>query len=146
MLFTDATWAEANAFRKAIAQPYVPWRCVGWTDEVMTFWIFQVHDSNLRGSLPDGLLVVGPEMLVSVIDQLSPNSFSVYVMRSGTQESPAALLRLAELWCQKGAGANTTGREYWYRTEEDEVRPCSRVQQFLPNHAPLELVYAGGRN
>lgn len=145
MLFTDATWAEASAFRKAIAQPYVPWRCVGWTDEVITFWVFQARDADHCGNLPDGLLVAGPEMLLCVIDQLPPDCFSVYVMRSGTQDDgPAALLRLAGLWSQEGAGGNTMGREYWYRTDEGEMRPCSRVQQYLPNHAPLELAFAAG--
>jgi hypothetical protein len=137
MLFTDATWAESSAFRRAIAKPYQPWRCVGWTDEGICFWVFPKRETRQSSELPDGLLVVGPEVLIDIVAQMSPDALSVYVLQPGDQGRPAELQRLTELWSQPRL--DDTMPDYWYRTGEGDLRPCSRLQHHVPNDAPLEL-------
>ncbi|CAG9222350.1 MULTISPECIES: hypothetical protein [Paraburkholderia] len=139
MLFTDAKWAESSDFRKAIAKPYQPWCCVGWTDEAVCFWVFPDHASNLAGELPDGLLVAGPHVLLDVIGQMAPTTFSVYVMQVGIEGRPVALQQVTGLWSQPGV--NGLPPDYWYRTDEGDLVPCSRFQQHVPGDAPLELAF-----
>jgi hypothetical protein len=139
MLFTDANWAESSGFRRALAKPYQPWRCVGWTDESICFWVFPERESNQSGTLPDGLLVAGPEVLLEVVGQISPDGFSVYVMDANPDgESSARMQRLTALWNQPPTDA--TAGDYWYRTEEGKIRPCSRRRGSRPDDAPMELL------
>ncbi|NUX98886.1 hypothetical protein [Paraburkholderia youngii] len=139
MLFTDANWAEASASRRAIAKPYQPWRCVGWTDEEVCFWVFPERGTNQSDDLPDGLLVVGPEVLLDVIAQMPADTFSVYVLQPGSQGRAAGLRRLLGLYSQTAISA--TALDYWYRTEEGDLYPCSRLQSYMPNDAPLNLAF-----
>lgn len=139
MLFTDANWAESSSFRRAIAKPYQPWRCVGWTDDSICFWVFPARESNRSGMLPDGLLVVDPEVLLDVVAQMLPDAFSVYVMDANQDgETPARMERLIGLWSKPPT--STTARDYWYRTEEGKIRPCSRGQGTTPDDASMHLV------
>jgi hypothetical protein len=139
MLFTDENWAEASSFRRALARPYQPWRCVGWTDDSTCFWVFPARESNRSGTLPDGLLVVDPEVLLDVAGQITPGAFSVYVMGANPDGEPAARMqRLTGLWSQPRV--DPKARDYWYRTEEGDFRPCSRLQGSVPNDVPLQLV------
>ncbi|NUX57664.1 hypothetical protein [Paraburkholderia youngii] len=140
MLFTDANWVESSASRRAIAKPYQPWRCVGWTDEEVCFWVFPERDANQAGGLPDGLLVVGPEVLLDVIAQMPPDAFSVYVLHPGSQGRAAGLARLTGLYSQPAVAA--TALDYWYRTGVDDLRPCSILQSCVRNDAPLKLAFA----
>lgn len=140
MLFTDANWAESSTSRMAIAKPYQPWRCVGWTDEEVCFWIFPEREANQAGDLPDGLLVVGPEVLLDAIAQMPPGGFSVYVLQPGSQGRAAGLGRLTRLYSQSAAAAPAL--DYWYRTGEGDLHPCSRRQKYVPNDAPLKLAFA----
>lgn len=140
MLFTDANWAEFSTSQIAIAKPYQPWRCVGWTDEEVCFWIFPEREANQAGDLPDGLLVVGPEVLLDAIAQLPPDGFSVYVLQPGSQGRPAGLGRLTGLYSQSAVAA--TALDYWYRTAEGDLHPCARRQKYVPNDAPLILAFA----
>lgn len=140
MLFTDANWAESSTSRMAIAKPYQPWRCVGWTDEEVCFWIFPEREANQAGDLPDGLLVVGPEVLLDAIAQMPPDGFSVYVLQPGSQGRAAGLGRLTGLYSQPAVAA--TALDYWYRTAEGDLYPCSRHQKYVPNDAPLNLAFA----
>jgi len=138
MLFTDANWAESSAFRRAIAKPFQPWRCVGWTDDTICFWIFPALESKRTGALPDGLLVVDPEALLDITGQLSPGSFSVYVMDARDEGRPSVCMRrLTGLLSQQPI--DSSARDFWYRTAEGDLRPCSRLQHHLPNDAPLKL-------
>jgi hypothetical protein len=139
MLFTDANWAESSSFRRAIAKPYQPWRCVGWTDDSICFWVFPARESNRSGMLPDGLLVVDPEVLLDVVAQMSPDAFSVYVMDANPDGKPAARMqRMTGLWGQPRT--STTASDYWYRTEEGKIHPCSRRQGSAPDDAQMQLV------
>jgi hypothetical protein len=140
MLFTDANWAETSFIGCAIAKPYQPWRCVGWTDDSICFWVLPGRESNRSGMLPDGLLVVGPEVLLDVVGQMPPDAFSVYVMDASAEgQQPAArILRLTGLWSQPRI--STTARDYWYKTAEGDFRPCSRLQDEVPNDVHLQLV------
>ncbi|WP_175773323.1 hypothetical protein [Paraburkholderia phenazinium] len=138
MLFTDANWADSSSVQRAIARPYQPWRCVGWTDDAVCFWVFPERESNRSGMLPDGLLVVDPEVLLDVVAQMSPDAFSVYVMDTSSDSEPAARMRrLTGLWSQ--ARTNTAALGYWYTTSEGKIRPCSRRQGRAPDDAPLHL-------
>lgn len=140
MLFTDANWAESNASRNAIAKPYQPWRCVGWTDEDVCFWVFPEQDADQSVDLPDGLMVVGPEVLLDVIAQMPADGFSVYVMEVGSQGREPELKRLTGLYSQPDVSAGAL--DYWYRTGVDDLRPCSTLQS-TRNEGPLKLVFAG---
>ena len=138
MLFTDANWAESSAFRLAIAKPFQPWRCVGWTDDTICFWVFPASESGQPGALPDGLLVVDPAALLDTASQLTPDSFSVYVMEAPAEGRPAARMqRVTGLLTQQRINASVC--DYWYRTQEGDLHPCSRLQHHLPNDAPLQL-------
>jgi hypothetical protein len=140
MLFTDVNWAESSTFRRAIAKPYRPWRCVGWTDDSICFWVFPARASNRAGTLPDGLLVVDPETLRDVVEQISPDAFSVYVMDANVDGQPRAQMRrLTGLWWSQPR-IDPTARDYWYKTEEGQFRPCSRLQGSDPDDVPLQLV------
>lgn len=140
MLFTDENWAETSFLGRAVAKPYQPWRCVGWTDDSICFWVLPGRQSNRSGTLPDGLLVVGPEVLLDVVGQMPPDAFSVYVMDANAEEQqPAArILRLTGLWSQPRI--NTTARSYWYQTEEGDFRSCSRLQEKIPGDSHLQQV------
>jgi hypothetical protein len=112
---------------------------VGWTDEEVCFWVFPEHGTNQSGDLPDGLLVVGPEVLLDVIAQMPPNTFSVYVLQPGSHAGAAGLKRLTGLYSQPGITA--TALDYWYRTGEGDLRPCSRLQTLVPSDATLKLAF-----
>ncbi|MGF6414863.1 hypothetical protein [Paraburkholderia sp. MM5482-R1] len=138
MLFTDANWAESSAFRRAIAKPFLPWRCVGWTDDTICFWVFPASESDRPGTLPDGLLVVDPAALLDIASHLTPGSFSVYVMDAPAEGRPSARMqRVTGLLTQQQINAPTY--DYWYRTGEGDLNHCSRLQHHLPNDAPLQI-------
>ncbi|MGF6241845.1 MULTISPECIES: hypothetical protein [Paraburkholderia] len=138
MLFTDANWAESSAFRRAIAKPFQPWRCVGWTDDTICFWVFPAPQSDRTGALPDGLLVVDPAALLDIASELTSGSFSVYVMDAPAEDRPSARMqRVTGLLTQQQIIA--PAYDYWYRTEEGDLHPCSRLRHRLPNDAPLQL-------
>jgi hypothetical protein len=139
MLFTDANWVESSSVQRAIARPYQPWRCVGWTDDSICFWVFPERESNRSGMLPDGLLVVDPEVMLDVVTQMSPDAFSVYVMDTSSGREPdARMRRLTGVWSQ--SRTNTAAPAYWYTTTEGEFLPCSRRQGRAPDDAPMRLV------
>jgi hypothetical protein len=89
--------------------------------------------------LPDGLLVVDPEVMLDVVTQMSPDAFSVYVMDTSSGREPdARMRRLTGVWSQ--SRTNTAAPAYWYTTTEGEFLPCSRRQGRAPDDAPMRLV------
>lgn len=137
MLLTDERWAECHPIRRAIARPYQPWRCVGWTDETLNFLV--VISRNLRdhASLPDGWLIGGPEALIESVSQCVPGSFSVYVLDRAADDARVDLCRVTGIWRER---QEKQGDEpwIWYSTDSGELRPCSRVRLGL--EAQPELV------
>lgn len=139
MLFTDANWAESSASRNAIAKPYQPWRCVGWTDEDICFWVFPERTADQSVDLPDGLMVVGPQVLLDVVVQMPPDAYTIYVMETGSQGRAPELKRLTALYSQTSLLAKVT--DYWYRTGVDDLRPCSMLQSPVRNDGQLNRVF-----
>jgi hypothetical protein len=143
MLFTDANWGELNASRRAIAKPYQPWRCVGWTDEEVCFWVFPEREANQEVDFPDGLLIAGAKTLIDVIAQMPSDSFSVYALESSSRGLAASMRKVTGLYSQPTNAE--TELDYWYRTEQDDLCPCAALQSSLRDEESLKIVFAHGR-
>jgi hypothetical protein len=139
MLFTDASWAETSATRRAIAKPYQPWRCVGWTEDEVCFWVFPKHDAAEASDLPDGLMVVGPEALIEVIAQMPADAYSVHAFQSGSESRAVGLVAVTGLFSQPSASAKV--QQYWFRTEKGALCACSSVQSSARDDVPLNLIF-----
>nr|WKF60759.1 hypothetical protein HUO10_005281 [Paraburkholderia busanensis] len=138
MLVTDTSWAESHPVRKAIAQPYQAWRCVGWTDEVVNFLVVSAHNVSDGIDLPDGWLIGGPDALMELAAQIEPASFSVYVLDLVAENGRARLRKVTGIWGEKER-VGTMWR-LWYSTDSGEMKPCSRADRHIP--PPDDLVCA----
>lgn len=138
MLVTDTSWAESHPVRKAIAQPYQVWRCVGWTDEVLNFLVVSAHNVSDGIDLPDGWLIGGPDALMELAAQIEPAGFSVYVLDLVAENDPVRLRQVTGIWREKEPVE--TILRLWYSTDSGEMRPCSRADRHI--QPPDDLVCA----
>ena len=124
MLLTSTSWAESHPVRKALVQPYQSWRCIGWTDETLKFWIALARDTPEDEHLLDGWLVDGPEVLLEVVAQLKPASYAVYALDGTSGGEGMRFCRVTGIWreCEQRG----TVSAYWYRTADGVTRPCWR--------------------
>ncbi|MGF6755637.1 hypothetical protein P3T16_003043 [Paraburkholderia sp. GAS42] len=136
MLVTDTTWAESHPVRRCLVEPYQAWRCVGWTSEMLNFWVVAARGQQAGKHLPDGWLVGGPEALLEIAPKLAPLAFSVYVLDSAADGRPAGLCQVTGIWRERGPAGRPAW--FWYRTREGEFRPCSRFQFTAGSEAELE--------
>ena len=127
MLVTDTTWAESHPVRRALADPYQAWRCVGWTSETMNFLIVAARNARSHGQLPDGWLVGGPEALLEAAAQMETGSFSVYVVGRATDDGNVSFGQVTGIWRER----NQTGDvpSFWYAISNGEPKPCSRFRR-----------------
>lgn len=129
MLVTDTSWAESHPVRKAIAQPYQVWRCVGWTDEVLNFLVVSARNLSNGIDLPDGWLIGGPDALMELAAQIEPASFSVYALDLVADNGPARLRLVTGIWREKEPVGIVL--RLWYSTDNGEMRPCSRADRHI---------------
>ncbi|RQR85317.1 hypothetical protein DIE11_04655 [Burkholderia sp. Bp9012] len=137
MLVTDASWAEADPVRRALAMPHQAWRCVGWTDETLNFLVVAPRHRRDHASLPDGWLISGAEALVEVATQWESGSFEVYVLDRTAADGRVHLDRLTGIWREHEA--EESGVSWlWYSTSRGELRPCAHIRAHLGPQRKLE--------
>ncbi|MGF6288715.1 hypothetical protein [Paraburkholderia youngii] len=128
MLVTSTDWADSD--RRDLATSYQAWMCVAWTRETLNFWVIADNDAPDE---PDGCLVVGPQALQDVVEDLEPGTFAVYVLDQVGKKG-ARLCPVTSLWREGGPADDAS---FWYANEQGELRPCT-PSQLLPR-AKLEL-------
>ncbi|WP_174914889.1 hypothetical protein [Burkholderia lata] len=110
--------------------PYQAWRCVGWTDETLSFLVVASRDRRDDASLPDGWLISGPEALVEVVSQWESGSFAVYVLDRTAADGRMHLDRVTGIWSEHQA--EESGVSWlWYSTSRGEMRPCAHIRAHL---------------
>ena len=140
MLLTDASWGEPHPVRAALAKPFLAWRCVGWTDEAPSFLVVCRRGADDKALWPDSWMVDGPEALLDVVPQLEANAVAVYVLDRNEDGSRVEMNRVTGIWRERGS-TNGVGRPwFWYTTDGDEMKPCTRGQPPHTNGRPANLV------
>jgi hypothetical protein len=123
MLVTDASWAECHPMRRAVARPYLPWRCVAWTDETPTFLAIASRSRVEEPHLPDGWLIDGPDALLEAAAAWTPESYSVYVLGRGASGGDTLPCRVTGIWRELEASDGARGA-LWYSTGAGDMKPC----------------------
>ena len=136
MFVTDTSWAESHPVRRALADPYQAWRCVGWTSETMNFLIVASPSARSQGQLPDGWLVGGPEALLEATAQMETGSFFVYVVGRATDDGNVSFGQVTGIWRERNQMGDVPS--FWYAIGSGEPQPCSRFRR--GSEAPPELV------
>lgn len=134
MLFTDSSWEELHPFKRAVLQPLLGWRCIGWSDHTLNFFVVA---SPGREDLfaPDGWVVDGAEALIELVSHLDDVGFSVYLMARKDADASITLCRVCALWKEVEAkGSDASG--YWYSTADGPARPCSPLRSALHAKEP----------
>lgn len=131
MLVTRTVWAD-ECRRRRLAESVQAWRCVGWTDETLNFWVVSL---DVQPHEPSGWLVDGPETLLEVAEELGPGTFAVYVIDRPTNGT-ARLCQVTGLWREGRTAEDASG--FWYANDAGELRPCSPAQ--LPPSDQLQPV------
>lgn len=124
MLFTDSSWEEPHPIKKRLMQPFLPWRCVGWSDATPNFFV--VASSRGADWRPDGWVVDGAEALIQLVLQLGDVSFSVHLLARSEDDASVTLCRVSGLW-QEAEGNDKGVVNYWYSTADGETRRCLPV-------------------
>ncbi|CAE6829451.1 hypothetical protein [Paraburkholderia haematera] len=127
MLVTDTSWAEFHPVRRALADPYQAWRCVGWTSETMNFLIVASPGARSHVQLPDGWLVGGPEALLEATAQMEKGSFSVYVVGRATDDGNVSFDQVTGIWRERNQMGDVPS--FWYAIGGGEPQPCSRFRR-----------------
>jgi hypothetical protein len=125
MLFTDSSWEEPHPMKKRLMQPLLPWRCVGWSDLTLNFFVV-ASAGGADCASPDGWVVDGAEALIELVLQLGDVSFSVHLLARNEADASVTLCRVSGLWTEVRARDADVVR-YWYSTTDGETRPCSPV-------------------
>lgn len=126
MLVTDTSWAEFHPVRRALADPYQAWRCVGWTSETMNFLIVASPGAHCHAQLPDGWLVGGPEALLEATAKMEAGSFSVYVVGRATDDGNVSFGQVTGIWRERKPMGDVPS--FWYAIGGGEPKPCSRFR------------------
>ncbi|WMY07267.1 hypothetical protein [Paraburkholderia phenoliruptrix] len=124
MLFTNRDWEEPNPIKKRLMQPFLTWRCVGWSDLTPNFFV--VASSSEEDWNPGGWVVDGAESLIQLVLQLGAVSFSVHLFARKEADASVTLCRVSGLW-QEVAVDDSDLVRYWYSTTDGETRLCSPV-------------------
>lgn len=125
MLFTDSSWEEPHPVKKRLMQPLLSWRCVGWSDFTLNFFVVASSGGEDRAS-PDGWVVDGAEALIELLLHLGDVGFSVHLLARNETNASVTLCRVSALW-QEVAVDDSDVVRYWYSTTDGETRRCSAV-------------------
>ncbi|CAB3691995.1 hypothetical protein LMG27174_03218 [Paraburkholderia rhynchosiae] len=109
--------------KKRLMQPLLPWRCVGWSDLTVNFFVVASAGGEDCAS-PDGWVVDGAEALIELVLQLGDVSFSVHLLARGDADASVTLCRVSGLW-QEVQAEDSDVVHYWYSTTDGETRRCS---------------------
>jgi len=140
MLLTDASWAEPNSVRSALAKPFHAWRCMGWTDESPSFLVICTRDQDGNAPWPDSWMVDGPETLLDVVPQLEASAIAVYVLDRTEDGVSVEINRVTGIWREQDRASGARGPWFWYTTDGGEMKPCTRGQLAHGNGMPASLV------
>jgi hypothetical protein len=125
MLFTDSSWEEEHPVKRTLLQPLLPWRCVGWSDLTLNFFVVASSGRDNFAS-PDGWVVDGPESLVELVSHLDDLSFSVHLLARNEVDASVTLCGVSALWKElEVMDSGVFG--YWYSTIDGQTRPCSPI-------------------
>lgn len=125
MLFTNTDWEESHPTKRTLLQPLVPWRCVGWSDLTLNFFVVASSGSEDLAS-PDGWVVDGAEALIELVLHLGDVHFAVHVMGRKEVDASVTLCQVNGLWKEVEVNdSDVVG--YWYSTTDGQTRPCSPV-------------------
>ncbi|WOD17128.1 hypothetical protein [Paraburkholderia kirstenboschensis] len=106
-------------------QPLTAWRCIGWSDLTLNFFVAATPDRQDLTS-PDGWVVDGAEALIELVLHLSDVRFAVHVMARKEAHASITLCRVTGLWKElEDEIFGTAG--YWYSTADGHTRPCSPI-------------------
>ncbi|MFL9987299.1 hypothetical protein [Paraburkholderia sediminicola] len=111
--------------KRTLLQPLLPWRCIGWSDLTLNFFVVA---SSGRGNFasPDGWVVDGPEALIELVSHLSDSSFSVHLLARKEADASVTLCRVSALWKElEVKDSDVVG--YWYSSTDGQTRPCSPI-------------------
>jgi hypothetical protein len=125
MLFTDSSWEESHPVKRTLLHPLLPWRCIGWSDLTLNFFVVA---SSGRGNFasPDGWIVDGPEALIELVLHLGDVSFSVHLLARDDADASVTLCRVSALWRELEV-KDSDVEGYWYSTIDGRTRPCSPI-------------------
>lgn len=125
MLFTNSDWEDFNPYKRMLLQPLRPWRCIGWSDLTLNFFVV-ASSGGADFASPDGWVVDGPEALIELVLHLGDLSFSVHLLARGESDASVTLCRVSALWKEhKVTDSDVVG--YWYSTSDAQTRPCSPI-------------------
>ena len=125
MLFTNSDWEESHPIKRTLLQPLLPWRCVGWSDLTLNFFVVSSSGSEDLAS-PDGWLVDGAEALIELVLHLGDVRFAVLVMARKEADASVTLCQVSGLWREVEV-KDSDVEGYWYSTTDGQTRPCSPV-------------------
>ncbi|HEX7931911.1 MAG TPA: hypothetical protein VF573_02385 [Paraburkholderia sp.] len=111
--------------KKRLLQPLLPWRCVGWSDLTLNFFVV-ASSGGADYASPDGWVVDGAEALIELILHLGDVSFSVHLLARNEADASVTLCRVSGLW-QEVQAKDADVVRYWYSTDDGEPRPCSPI-------------------
>lgn len=120
-------------------RPFLAWRCVGWSDQTLNFFVVPCPGSVQR-DMSDGWVVDGADALVEIAAQLSPGDYSVHLVARREKDDALTFCRVTALW--RRSSKERMGRpSYWYSTDDGQTRACSPVDSALQIKMPeLEAV------
>lgn len=125
MLFTESSWEEPHPIKKRLMQPLLPWRCVGWSDFTLNFFVV-ASSGGADCASPDGWVVDGAEALIELVLHLGDVTFSVHLLGRNEDDASVTLCQVSGLWREVQA-KDSDVVSYWYSTDDGETRPCSPV-------------------
>lgn len=146
MLLTDRIWEESQPIKRALAQPYQAWCCVGLTDEASSFLVVTARDNSEDVQLPDSWVVDGPAALFALVAQLNLNTVSVYVVDRATDGRRVKLSRVTGIWRERDRfGGEAVAPWFWYGTDCGEMKPClyGQLVEDVPTDLVCELLFDG---
>lgn len=125
MLFTDSSWEEPHPIKRTLLQPLLPWRCIGWSDLTLNFFVV-ASSGRADFASPDGWVVDGAEALIELVSNLGDLSFSVHLFARKEADASVTLCEVSALWKELEA-KDSDAVGYWYSTTDGQTRPCSPI-------------------
>ncbi|MFL9905668.1 hypothetical protein [Paraburkholderia sp. RL17-337-BIB-A] len=106
-------------------QPLLPWRCIGWSDLTLNFFVV-ASSGRADFASPDGWVADGAEALIELVSNLGDVSFSVHLLARDETDASVTLCRVSALWKElEVKDSDVVG--YWYSTTDGQTRPCSPI-------------------
>ncbi|SAL06158.1 hypothetical protein AWB78_07909 [Caballeronia calidae] len=126
MLVTDASWAESDPVRRALAHPLLAWQCFGWTSERPIYLALAPRRlSEWTENLPEGWVCYA-EILPYLAALCGADQLRVFVY-----EDLLRLRPVTGLWRKRDDPKAEAG--YWSSTTSGGLKPPYRtIERFSP--------------